>query len=444
MTRNQRAIALLLLASINAFGFIDRVMIALVAEKIKAEFLISDLQIGLLGGTAFAVMNALASVPIARLAERSKRSHVTSAFLLMASIFTAVAGVTVSFVQLFLCRLGMAAGNAATEAPPHSMISDMYPPEKRTSAISIFMLGVPLAALFGSFAGGAIAESFGWRNTFVFFGVTGGLIALLCFIFLKEPERSGSEQNAEDKPGTLEVLRTLLSSTDLRYLVFGVAMISLGSFGVNTFLPAFFSRDYGLDAGEAGLAFGLISGLASLAGTLIGGFGAEYMAKRDQRWLLGFPAAAVVLGVPIFILGVLSGRLEIAVPMMLFGSFAFYMAMGPAIATLHGSLGSRSRATGSALFLLMVHLIGQGMGPPLVGIVSDNVSSMMFTGGDFSTQCAGAAAQVAGSDCAEASASGLRYAISIFSMFFLLGGLLLYLCAQAGWKASKAAAKAAV
>lgn len=432
MTRKQLTIAITLLASINAFGFIDRVMIALIAEKIKVEFLLTDLQIGLLGGTAFAVVNAIASIPIARMAERYNRAHVTAGFLMLASIFTALAGATVSFFQLFLCRCGMAAGNAATEAPPHSMISDMYPPEKRASAISLFMLGVPVAALFGSFAGGAIAEYFGWRNTFVFFGVMGGLIALLCFVFLKEPERRAAPTGESmRKMGTWEVMRILLGHRALRYVTFGVSCISLGSFGVNTFLPAFFSRNFGLDAAQAGLVFGLVSGIAAFCGTLLGGFGSEYMARRDRRWLLGFPALGTLIGVPLFIIGLTSGSLAIAVPVMLVGCFSFYTAMGPAVATLHGSLDSFSRATGSAIFLLIVHFVGQGVGPPLVGIVSDTVSGMIYGGGNFAVECAGAAAQVPGSACADASARGLRYAIAIFATFFLWGGLLLYLAARA-------------
>lgn len=437
MTRNQRTTALVLLALVNAFGFIDRVMIALVAEKIKAEFLVSDLEIGLLGGTAFAVVNALASVPIARMAERFERSRVTAGFLLIASAFTALAGATLSYLQLFFCRLGMAAGNAATEAPPHSMISDMYPKEKRASAISIFMLGVPIAALFGSFLGGAIAESFGWRNTFVFFGVGGAVISFLCFLFLKEPERGASDGDTTEKLPTMDVVRILLGSSSLRFLVTGVSMISLGSFGVNTFLPAFFSRNYGLDAGEAGLVFGLISGLGSLVGTLLGGYASEWMARRDERWLLGFPALGLLLGAPLFVLGLMSGSLYVAIPVMLVGSFAFYTAMGPAIATLHGSFTARSRATGSAIFLLIIHLLGQGLGPPLVGLVSDTASAFMYAGGNFGVECAGAAAQIQDSACGRASADGLRYAIGIFALFFVGAGMLLYFAAQAGWKATR-------
>lgn len=433
MTRKQTAVALGLLAAINAFGFLDRVMIALIAEKIKAEFLVTDLQIGLLGGTAFAVVNALASVPIALMAERFKRTHVTTLFLLLASVFTALAGATASFGQLVACRLGMAAGNAATEAPPHSIISDMVPPEKRASAISIFMLGVPVAALLGSFLGGAIAESFGWRNTFLFFGVLGGLIALLCLVLLKEPPRLSPPQDRKRSPWP--VVRTMALNPTLRFLILGISCISLGSFGVNTFLPAFFAREHGLNAGQAGLAFGLISGIASLVGALAGGYGSEFLARRDRRWLLGAPAIGSIMGVPLFNIGLHSPSLLVAIPIMLLGSFTFYTAMGPAIATLHGSLDSYARATGSALFLLVVHMIGQGFGPPLVGIVSDTASTLIY-GPGFGVDCAGAAAQIAGSTCARASALGLRYAIAIFSCFFLLGGLLLWLASRAEGESS--------
>ena len=436
MTRNQRAVALLLLASLNAFGFIDRVVVALVAQKVKAEFLLTDLDIGLLGGTAFALVNMFAAVPVARLAERFSRARVTAAFLMIGSLFTTLAGFTASFAQLLACRLGMAAGSAATEAPPHSIISDMYPPEKRASAISIFMLGVPIASLLGSAAGGLIAQHFGWRRTFLVFGLAGGVIALLCLAFLKEPGRKAS-LGTTPKMGTLQVLGLLLGRANLRWITLGVCFVSLGSFGVNTFLPAFLSRDFGLDAGQAGSLFGLISGIASLVGTLAGGYASEHLAKRDPRWLLGLPALGSVIGAPVFVIGVMSGSLTIAVPLMLVGSFAFYTAMGPCIATLHGSLDSYSRATGSALFLMVMHLIGQGLGPPLIGLVSDMLSSMLYAGGPFAADCAGAAAQVPGSACAAASAHGLRYAMAVFAIFFVLAGVLLYLGARSGHKAMR-------
>jgi len=430
VTRRQIAVALLLLASLNAFGFIDRVVVALVTQQLKAEFQLTDLHIGLLGGTAFAVINAVAAIPVAWLAERFKRAHVTAAFLLAGSIFTALAGMTTSVVQLLACRLGMATGSAATEAPPHSMISDMVPPEKRASAISIFMLGVPVAAILGSFAGGAIAQSFGWRQTFLVFGLLGGIISLLCFIFLKEPERK-SVASEGARAGTLYVIGVMLGSPAIIFITLGACFISFASFGVNTFLPALLTRVYGLDTANAGLVFGLISGIASLVGTLAGGYVSEYLAQRDKRWLLGFPALGSFVGAPLFILGVSNSSLAIAGPLMLIGCFSFYTAMGPCIATLHGSLDSYTRATGSALFLMVMHLVGQGLGPPLAGFFSDLFSTSLYTIGQFSMDCVGAAGQVPGSPCAQASASGLRYAIMTFALFHLLAGTLLYLGARA-------------
>ena len=436
MTRRQIAVALLLLASLNAFGFIDRVVVALVTQQLKAEFQLTDLHIGLLGGTAFAVVNAIAAIPVAWMAERFKRSHVTAAFLLAGSIFTALAGMTTSVVQLLACRLGMATGSAATEAPPHSMISDMVPPEKRASAISIFMLGVPIAAIFGSFAGGAIAQSFGWRQTFLVFGLLGGIISLLCFAFLREPERKSVGAKGE-RAGTLHVVGVMLRSPAIIFITLGACFISFASFGVNTFLPALLSRVYGLDTANAGLVFGLISGIASLVGTLAGGYVSEYLARRDKRWLLGFPALGSFIGAPLFILGVSTGSLAIAAPMMLVGCFAFYTAMGPCIATLHGALDSYTRATGSALFLMIMHLVGQGVGPPLAGFFSDLFSNSLYTVGVFSMDCVGAAAQVPGSPCAQASASGLRYAIMTFASFHFVADTLLFFAARASANPNK-------
>ena len=433
VTRNQRVVALLLLASLNAFGFIDRVVIGLVAQQVKAEFSLSDFEIGLLGGTVFAMVNTFAAIPVAVLAERFKRAHVAAAFLMIGSLFTAAAGFTVSFAQMMICRLGMAFGSAATEAPPHSMISDMYPPEKRASAISLFMLGVPVAALLGSFAGGAIAESFGWRNTFLAFGIGGGVIALLCWAFLKEPERKAHDTG--QRMGTGAVSRMMLASPAIVFITIGASFVSLGSFGVNTFLSPFFSREFGLGPRDAGLLFGIVSGVASFIGTLIGGYGAEWAAQRDRRWLLAFPAVAMVIGVPIFLIGLNSGSLAIGVPLMVIGCFSFYMAMGPCIATLHGSLDSFSRATGSALFLMVMHLIGQGVGPPLVGQFSDMFAAMLYTGGDFAVDCAGAAGQVPGSACAQVLGTGLRYAISSSTIFHGFAALFLYLGARAAYRA---------
>jgi len=429
MTPGARRVTLALLATMYGFGFIDRIVIALVAQQIKADFSVSDFEIGLLGGTAFAVINTLAAVPLARLAERYPRKFVAAGSLVVGSAFTALCGMAGSFTQLVVLRLGMAAGSAGTEAPPHSMISDMYPPAKRASAISMFMLGVPIASIIGSTVGGTVAQLYGWRATFLVIGGLGLIVCVATMFVAREPGREAPAEHAE--PGNIPaVFMTLMRRPALRQVLVGVSIISLGSFGMNTFLPAFFARNYSLAPGQTGLAFGMLSGIASLIGTLLGGYGSEALARRNPGWLIAVPGAGAIIGAPIFIAGLMQAHFAPAFALMLAGSLFFYMAMGPAIATVHGALGSRSRATGSALFLLVMHLVGQGFGPPIAGLVSDHVSAWAYGSAGFATQCAGAAGQIAGSACAQAGATGVRYAIACFGAFYLWSGIHLLLAAR--------------
>ncbi|MBN8817452.1 MAG: MFS transporter [Sphingomonas sp.] len=422
MSPGVRRMVLFLLAAVYGFGFIDRIVIALVAQQIKADFGLSDFEIGLLGGTAFAIVNCLASLPLASLADRYSRKWVATASLLFASVFTMICGASANFLHMIGARIGMAAGSAGTEAPPHSMISDMYPPQQRASAISLFMLGVPIAAFLGSSIGGSIAATHGWRATFYLMGGAGLFVALLSMIVMREPERAQSAKHATQMKLT-DVFMVLVGNRSMRHILIAVSIISLASFGVNTFLPAFFSRIYRMGVGEAGLAFGALTGLASAGGTIAGGYGSEWLSRRDPRWLVAAPGFGAIVGAPLFMFGMLQDDFARAFAMMLAGSIFFYMAMGPAVAALHGLLDSRTRATGSALFLLIMYLVGQGFGPPLAGWLSDFISAWSFGTSDFTKQCIGAAAQAPGSPCAEAGAVGVRYAIASFGILYIWSGL---------------------
>lgn len=406
-------------------------MIALVAEQIKADFGISDFQIGLLGGTAFAVINVVASLPLARLAERYSRKFVCSLSLLFGSLFTMACGVAGNFGQLVLVRIGMAGGSAGTEAPPHSMISDMYPPEKRASAMSLFMLGVPAAAFLGSALGGAVAASHGWRATFYVIGGLGALVALAALWLVQEPKRGDHAVDGQAGLPAGQVLKMLLTDRCLRQILLGVSIISLGAFGINTFMPAYFARNFSLDVGQTGLVFGALSGLASAIGTLLGGYGSEWAARRDGRLLLALPGLGGVIGAPVFIIGLFQSSLTLAFTLMLLGSIFFYMAMGPCIAALHGLLDSRSRATGSAIFLTIMYLAGQGFGPPMAGFVSDHFSAWTFGSNDFGRLCVEGRSPALLSSCAVAGAAGVRFAIACFAGFYIWAGAHLVLAARA-------------
>jgi predicted MFS family arabinose efflux permease len=423
-----RRTALIALATIYAFGFIDRVLIALVAEQLKADFAISDFEVGLLGGTAFAVINALATIPIAFLAGKVSRKWITGIALVIASSFTALCAFAGSFAQLLVLRLGMAGGSAGTEAPAHAMISDMYEASKRPGAMSILMLGIPIASLVGSTLGGSLAQEYGWRTTFAVIGLLGLGVALLALAIVREPPRGGAQQEPDREAlratgGPLDMFLTLLRDRCLRHLLIGTCITGLAVFGVQTFLPAFFSRTHGLDTAQAGLAYGILSGVGSFLGTILGGYGAQVLGKRDPRWLVAFPGVGSIIGAPIYALGLVQQDFALAFPILLLGSVFQFMIMGPAIAAIHNALDAPHRAMGSAIFLLVMNFIGQGLGPPLAGFVSDFAAAAAFGAGDFATQCAGAAGQVAGSPCAAAGARGLQYAILAFAGLYVWAGL---------------------
>jgi predicted MFS family arabinose efflux permease len=418
MTPAARRLTLSFLTIIYAFGFIDRIVIALVAQGMKADLRISDLEIGLLGGTAFAVVNVFAALPLARLSERVRRTRVVAVSLAAGSAFAMLSGFAGSYWQLLLLRMGMAAGSAGTEAPAHSAISDMYDPSRRASALAVFTLGVPVASILGSYFGGAVDQAYGWRATFLAFGGVGLLVAGAGLALPKEPPRAAADP-ALAGASVLSIAARLGKQAFFRQLMLATCIGALASFGVNTFLPAFLTRNYGLGARDAGLMFGLISGAASAIGALVGGFGAERLARRNPGWLLGAPAIGLVIGAPLLILGVNTPDLKVAAPVIFAASCFFYTWLGPAIAVTHGLLDSRSRATGSALFLLTMHLVGQGLGPPVIGWASDSIAAWRFGAADFSSVCVGAAAMVPHSRCATASAEGIRYAIALFALIFL-------------------------
>lgn len=422
MSPGVRQRTLILLTSIYAFSFIDRVVIALVAQDMKADLGISDFEIGLLGGSAFAFVNTLATLPVARLAERYRRKTIIGISIVAGSAFTMMCGVAGSFGQFLVLRMGMALGSAGTEAPAHSVISDMYERERRASAIAIFSLGVPLASIIGAYVGGYVGELHGWRATFLVFGAPGLLLGIAGLFLMREPARE--EAPAGAGPASLPtVMKLLWGKGQFRHLLAGASLMSFASFGINTFLPAFMVRNYEVSAGGAGLMFGLIVGIASAIGTLLGGFGAERLARRDPRWLLRTPAIGFVAGVPLMMIGLTQATSSIGVGFIFFASLFFYTWMGPSIAATHGLLGTRMRASGSALFLLVVYLVGQGFGPPVLGFLSDRIAAHQYAAGDFGRACVGAAAEVPGSACAVASADGIRFALMLFTLVFLWAAL---------------------
>ncbi len=424
---------LFLLTAMYGFGFTDRVVIALVAQDMKTDLRISDFQIGLLGGLAFALVNTLAALPLARLSERCRRTTIVGVSLAVGSAFTMICAGAMSFWQMLFLRMGVGIGSAGTEAPAHSIISDLYDRGRRSSAIAVFSLGVPVASIAGAYVSAKVGHNYGWRATFLVLGAPGILLGLLGLALMIEPPREAAVGD-EPAPPLRSVIARLWGDSGFRHLLAGASLVSFASFGINTFLPIFMVRNYGLNVADAGLSFGLIVGIASGLGTLLGGFGAERLARRDARWLLRAPALGFVVGAPILMAGVAQATASSGIVLLFLGSFFFYTWMGPAIATTHGLLDSRTRASGSALFLLVIHFVGQGLGPPAIGFASDTMAASLFNRGNFATICAGASGNPA---CVAASAGGIRYAMMLFILVYL-GAAILFIRAARGLPATGA------
>ena len=354
-------------------NFIDRQILSILLEPIKAELLLSDTQLGMLTGFAFALFYATLGIPIARFADRSNRRNVIALALTVWSAMTALSGLAQNYWHLLAARIGVGVGEAGCSPPAHSMLSDYYPPERRATALGIYSIGIPLGILFGFSIGGWMAEIFGWRTAFFLVGVPGLLLALVMRFTVKEPVRGMSEGRtaAVDQPSIGETVRTLWSRRSFRHLAFGGALTAFVGYGWVTWMPSFLIRSHELGMGEAGTWLGLIFGIPGGIGIAVGGYLADRLGGWDPRWYLWVVAVTLLLATP-FAIGVFyaptaAGALVFLVFPVLLGNC--YQAT--TFSQTQGLVSLRMRAVAAAFLLFVLNIIGLGAGPQAVGIVSD-------------------------------------------------------------------------
>lgn len=429
---------LLLLMLAYAASFMDRVIIATVGQAIKVDLALSDVQLGLLGGMAFAFFYTVLGIPVARLAERKSRVTIISVCVVTFSLMTFLCGMAQNYWQLLLCRMGVGVGEAGGTPSSHSLIADHFPVEKRASAISLFSVGVPLGAVSGALLGGWIVSNWGWRPAFFIIGLPGVLLSALIYLTLREPARGLSEKTAQTStnvPSLKEVLARLRSKQAFTHIAIGCALAGFANFAINMFMPMYFVRVFEFSYAQAGLTFGLISGGASLIGTLGGGYLSDWAAKKDQRWYVWVPAAAFVIGTPFYLFAFSQHSWQVALPVMMLGAIFFYAWNGPTFSVTLNLVEPRMRASASAILLFVVNMIGQGMGPIFIGFASDRFADRAFTMGHYAAQCpggragAGASADLAAA-CAQASASGIQSGMLLCSCAFLGAALFYFLAAR--------------
>lgn len=368
-----RRYALSVLVVVYTFNFVDRQILSILMEPIKHDLGLSDTQLGLLTGFAFALFYATLGIPIARLADKGNRRNLIAGALTIWSIMTAVSGLAQNFWHLLIARIGVGVGEAGCSPPSHSIISDYYPAEKRATALGIYSLGIPVGILFGFLAGGWLNQFFGWRVAFFVVGIPGVLLAIIVKLSLREPVRGMSEGRADTAPHPTvrETFTFLWSKRSFRHLAMGGGLTAFVGYGVVTWVPSFLIRSYGMETGEVGTYLGLILGIPGGIGIVLGGWMADRYGSRDTRWYLWIVTVALLLGVP-FSFGIyLTDSAGMAlgflcIPVLL-GNF--YQAT--TFSQTQGLVSLRMRAVAAAVLLFILNIIGLGLGPQAIGMLSD-------------------------------------------------------------------------
>jgi len=372
-----RVLAVLLLAYI--FNFIDRQIIGVLAIPIKAELELSDTQLSLMGGIAFALFYSGIAIPVAWLADRKNRVNIIAFSVALWSLFTAACGLAQNFWHLFLARMGVGIGEAGGVAPSYALISDYFAPEKRARALAIFSFGIPIGSALGVFFGGWIASHLDWRLAFIIVGLAGLPAALLVKAAIKEPVRGGFDTAdggaSLPAPPVAEVFRTLAAKPSFWLLSFGAASGSILGYGLIFWLPSFFKRSFGLDLMEVSWFYGSIVLIGGLIGTWLGGWFADRAGKSNPAVYALIPAACFLLAAPMFALGLFAPSLTIAWCLFVVAQALALAWLGPVINAVTHIAPPNMRATASASFLFINNLIGIGFGIFFLGFMADRMTA---------------------------------------------------------------------
>lgn len=367
---------------IFAFNYVDRFALGLLLQEIKVDLQLSDTQLGLLTGIAFALFYSLLGIPIARWADRGNRVTIIAFTTALWSAALALCGFAATFTQLLLIRVGVAVGEAGCQPPAQSLIADYFTRAERPRAFAIYTLGVPLSAVVGYFLAGWLNELYGWRITFVLLGMPGLGLAALAWLTLREPRRTpqASESDLSApveaaalvlRPGLKEVFVTLWANVTFRHLLLCWSVVAFFGYGLWQWKPAFFIRSFGIDTAQAGTWLALIYGVCALVGLWGGGEWASRVASHNERLQFRAIAIAYCTFGCVQALMFLSPNLYPALALLAISTVGIYTAHGPIFAAIQSLVPTRMRAMAVATLYLFANLIGMGLGPLAAGVLSD-------------------------------------------------------------------------
>ncbi|RJF91216.1 spinster family MFS transporter [Sphingomonas cavernae] len=367
-----RAYVLFVSVLVGACSTLDRQILTMLVEPIRKEFQLSDQQVGLLTGLAFALVYVLAAIPAARLADRWSRRGVVALAVSAWSFMTVVCGFAQSFVQLFLARVGVGLGEAGGSAPIQALISDYFPQKQRGTALSIYLLGSPIGMGVGlAFGGWALAE-YGWRWAFILAGIPGLIIGPLVYFTIREV-RAGLADGVKQtfaQPPFGETIRTLWRIRTLPLMMLAATVQALIGMGMHAWIPAFIERSHGLGSVEIGAKLGAFVATGSILGHICGGPLADILGRRDIRWHLWTPVIAGLLAVCAAALA-FTGPVDYAFPLLGIQVFLTGLFAAPMIYICTTLAPVWARATSAACSMFIINLIGLGLGPVAIGKLSD-------------------------------------------------------------------------
>jgi len=396
----KRTITLLLMLAYT-LNSADRTLIAIIGQPMKVDLSLTDTQLGVLVGTAFAALYAFSGIPIARLAERFNRVTIISLAMMIWSGFTMLCGAATSFAMLLLFRVGVGIGEAGCTPPAHSLICDYIEPAQRSTALSIYSCGISLGYVLSAVVGGYLALHYGWRSACVALGLPGVAMAIILKRFVEEPPRGNSDPPRGGLSDCVTPERHALGGTQRFWLwtelaelgaviqllalrwpianvVIGVIVATFASQGMWAFVPAFFRRAFGLDYATIGIAVGFAGGIAVGIGLLAGGFITDLLGARRAKWYALVPAIGLAVCVPLYVLAFLQADWKASALILGVAGVFQYLSFGPTFGIVQNAIGTRQRATATALIYVLLSVVALGGGPPFTGWMIDRFAEFNF------------------------------------------------------------------
>jgi len=363
---------LTLLVAVYVLNFVDRNLLAILLNSIKQDLDVSDAAMGFMTGPAFALFYGTLGIPIARLADRKSRRLIISVGLALWSLMTAASGMVQTFGQLVAARIGVGVGEASATPASHSMISDLFPPARRATAIAVYNMGASLGLFAGMALGGWLNEGLGWRTAFIVLGLPGVILALVVRFGMPEPARGYSEglPDSGEQPSFKEVRRYMLGRRSFRHVVAAASLYAMPGYAMLTWAPAFIERVHGMSTAAIGWRVGVVTGIGGVIGALVGGTLADRLGRRDERWLVWLPAISGTLLIPFLAGFAWIGDITLALGSLFFANLCNQVFAAPCYAVTQGLAKLRMRAMASALILLMITLVGYS-GPQILGLLND-------------------------------------------------------------------------